>query len=40
MQLGVASGNIDTGVVVKPSILSFQDRQNAYPHLPLLPNAA
>jgi alanine dehydrogenase len=26
--------NIDEGVVVKPDILSFQNRQKEYPHLP------
>lgn len=32
--------NVDTGVVVKPAILSFQNRQEAYPHLPMVPSAA
>jgi len=27
--------NVDDGVVVKPDILSFQNRQAAYPHGPM-----
>jgi hypothetical protein len=27
--------NIDAGVIVKPIILSFQNRQPDYPHAPL-----